>query len=558
MNRYTLGGDGYFRKDGERFVPVGANYWPGSCGVEVWRDWPAGEIRADLDLMGRLGLNTIRFFLRWQDFEPEPGVYCETAFARLREWLGWCRERGIAAHPSLFVGFMSGGLFWPAWRGERNVFADEQMCRRGFAFARKAAEVIAEFRDCVLAIDQGNELCCLPDTKTASPAAVSAWCRGVNDAVREVWPDAILISGNEQNQVVSDTGFRLGDQPGCDLYSMHGYPVPAWHPVSFDGMTDPLAQSLLPFYTSVARAFGPVMVQEFGTILTSGRTQQESYLKGMLEGCWQAGGNGFLWWCLRDVRLEGYPYHRHSFERSLGLVDRDGVLKPGLETFIDFCRTLSTRETPQADEADEAADREVGVYFPRHPYHRDAPENPGNTPWENAARMIISNYLLQKIGKRTRVIRGDRLEIPSRLRTLVISGVMLDLAEIDAVARWVREGGRLIWHGVDSFMACDRLHDLLGAAAVDFRAPKRGTFHAFGKDWAIGQCPRRIRAEFEPRGARVIASDTQGVPMVLTHDVGQGRVVWTVPMIESAAVDVSADRDARDAWADWFRAVLAA
>ena len=106
------------------------------------------------------------------------------------------------------------------------------------------------------------------------PQAVIDWCTAINDAIRSVYPQALIISGNEQNQVLNDRGWRFGQQPGTDLYSMHGYPVPAWHSVDFDGMTDPLCQSLLPFYTQVARAFGPVMVQEFGTIVTFGAEQQ--------------------------------------------------------------------------------------------------------------------------------------------------------------------------------------------------------------------------------------------------------------------------------------------
>ena len=71
----TLNTDGYFSLDGKRFVPVGVNYWPGSCGVEMWRRWPEAEIQHDLEVLRSLGLNSIRFFLRWQDFEPDPGEY---------------------------------------------------------------------------------------------------------------------------------------------------------------------------------------------------------------------------------------------------------------------------------------------------------------------------------------------------------------------------------------------------------------------------------------------------------------------------------------------------
>ena len=93
----TFDGKGYWRLNGARFVPVGVNYWPGSCGVEMWQSWPVDEIQHDLEVIRSLGLNSIRFFLRWQDFEPAPGLYASEMFDRLAEFLTWCRDRKLYA-----------------------------------------------------------------------------------------------------------------------------------------------------------------------------------------------------------------------------------------------------------------------------------------------------------------------------------------------------------------------------------------------------------------------------------------------------------------------------
>ena len=173
---------------------------------------------------------------------------------------------------------------------------------------------------------------------------------------------------------MSDVGWRFGQQPGVDYYSMHGYPVPTWHPIAFDGMTDPLCQSLLPFYTKVARSFGPVMLQEFGTIVTFGKRQQDEYLRAVLPACWWAGANGFLWWCLRDITAPVHPYIKNSFEGTLGLVDEHDRVKPGLEYFIEFAQSLPDLAEPQK------GGWMVGLYWPRQFYLRDNPQNPGNDP----------------------------------------------------------------------------------------------------------------------------------------------------------------------------------
>lgn len=544
-----IGPDGYFQRDGRRWVPAGVNYWPASAGVEMWQRWPADEIRHDLDVVRELGLNSIRFFLRWQDFEPAPGEYDARMFERLADFLTWCAEREVMAQPSLFVGFMSGGFFWPAWQAGRNIFADPFMVERAAAFAGRAAAVIAPFHAGLLGIDQGNELSCLPDSVTAPPSAVVAWCGTINAAIRRVYPECLIVSGNEQNQILNDTGWRFGEQPGTDYYSMHGYPVPAWHRIAFDGMTDPLCQTLLPFYTRIARAFGAVMVQEFGTIVTFGAAQQDRYLRAILPACWEAGSNGFLWWCLRDITADVHPYIKNSFEGTLGLVDARDRVKPGLEYYLEFARSLPERPAPrQADEA-------IGLYFPRHYYLRENQANPGNSPLDLSRRLIIAAYLLGRLGHAVRIVRGDRPLDPA-LRTLVVPGALLAGDEIAALDGWVRAGGRLIWHGPDPMNWSHTCGGLLGAWPVDYRSPIPVRLEIFDDTWTFATYPRAMRMELVPDTATVLANDERGLPVVLSNTVGQGRVRYALPLVEDAMAAVSADREARDRWTAWYAGML--
>lgn len=544
-----LGTQGYFEADGERLVPVGVNYWPGSCGVEMWQRWPEDEIRRDMDLLPGLGLNCVRFFLRWQDFEPEAGRYDETMFARLAKMLAWCRERGIYAHPSLFVGWMSGGTFWPQWRAGRNTFADPTMLERSAAFAMRAAQVIAPFHPSVLAVDQGNELCCLPDASQASPGDVEGWCSAVNLAIRSAYPQALIVSGNEQNQVDHDTGWRFGRQPGTDFYSMHGYPVPGWHQIGFDGMTDPFMQGLLPTYVQVARAHGPVMLQEFGTIATFGVLQQDAYLRGMLPQAWDAGANGFLWWCLKDIHAKVYPYMTNGFEGTLGLVDDQGKVKPGLEYFITFARSLPLRPAPDVRTVDTA------IYLPESYYPREAPEGLPNQPRLLARGITIAGHLLKVLGIQVQMLRGGQ-PIPRRIRTMVIPGALISPREAVALHAWVANGGRLIWHGPDPVNWGPDYINFLGAVPVDYRPARELRVTAFGDEWTVADFPRGMVTEVEPRGAQVLASDHAGRPALLTRAIGQGKVIFALASIEESVARVAADRAARDRWAGFYAGIL--
>src|ERR1043165_5559538 len=106
MSIFRLDSEGYFLRDGKRFWPVGCNYTSSSCGAMIWKSWPEAEIRADLAGMQRLGFNSLRFFVHWEDVEPEPGRYDPLMEKRLQQFCQWCAEFGIHAHPSLFVGWM--------------------------------------------------------------------------------------------------------------------------------------------------------------------------------------------------------------------------------------------------------------------------------------------------------------------------------------------------------------------------------------------------------------------------------------------------------------------
>ena len=547
---FELDAQGYFTEAGARIFPVGVNYWPASCGVEMWRVWPVKEIKSDLDLMISLGLNCVRFFLRWEDFEPQFGRYEMTAFDKLAQFLGWCHERKLLAQPSLIVGWMSGGIFWPPWKGDRNLFTDARMQRRARGLATEAARVCALFPETVLAIDQGNEICCLPDCLEAPPASIESWCGDFNRAIRRGFPEVLIISGNEQNQITSDSGWRFEAQPGCDVYSMHGYPNSGWHSLPFDGMGDPLGQSLLPLYVKCARSFGPVMLQEFGTIFTASPCCRD-YLSAMLPACWEAGANGFLWWSLRDFEARCHPYNKNAFEGTLGLVGSDDGIKPVLRPFAEFITSLSTRELPVIDQG------EVALYWPRHYYLRDDPLNPGNDPHALSRRLAVAHFTLCQLGYRVGIVRGDLPLDNATARTIVIAGAALTAEEIAALTEWVRRGGKLIWHGVDVTTWGQDATILIGAAAADMRAPRATGISAFGARWDIHEFPRRIFVESIPRGARVAAVDDHARPVIFEHGLESGAVAACVAQVDDTFAAESDDPAARAVWLRWYAGMLA-
>ena len=540
-----LRNDGYFYRGEQRFVPVGVNYWPASCGTEMWTTWPEAEIRADLQRIAGLGLNAIRFFLRWDAFQPEKETWNPLALERLHHFLDWCEEAGIYAQPTLFVGWMSGAIFWPDWKESRNLFADPEVRSLGAQFARKIAAVCREHHGAMMGIDLGNELCCLPESRAAGSEAIAAWSQAITAAVREAYPETWLISGNEQNQITSDCGWSLGQKIGTDCLSMHSYPVPTWHPLPFDGMRDPFAQSFLPFYVKAALAFGPVMVQEFGTILTQSPEIQREYLAAMLDACWQAGANGFLLWCWSDFTCNHHPYNKSAFEKDLGLVDVQGRVKAGVDQFLQFGKQLAHAEIPARKE-------EVALYWPKHYYASE--ENPGNSPVRLAPRMLLAHYLIEQAGFPVAIVRPEMLEA-STAKVLVITGAALTTEETTALQQWVEKGGRVLWHGADPMSMGPEFRQLTGFAALDFRFPGEWLLAANGQGWKLDQFPHGIRVDIEVRAGEV-AYAVDGVTLGVTCVVGTGRVLTFLPDIEGCAMLDAGNGKLRDRWSAWYGGMI--
>jgi endo-1,4-beta-mannosidase len=545
---FQLSSDGYFQRDGQRFVPVGVNYWPASCGLQMWTQWPEDEIQHDLDVVKKLGFNTLRILILWHEFEPEKGQYDKQAFARLKKLMAWIEERDLVSHPTLFIGWIN-GVLWPEWKMGRNLFEDEEMFQRSISFAGELTKVISTFSKSVVAIDIGNELCALPESKSAAPTAVIRWCSEISKTVKKEFPGALIVSGCEQAQVNEDSGWRFGEQPGCDFYSMHTYPVSEWHSIKFDGMGDPLAQSLLPFYTTIVRSFGPVMVQEMGTILARGDLSNP-YLRKVLNACWEAGANGFLYWCLRDITARCQPYSKFAFEGELGLVDANDQVKLGLEYFVEFATALSSRPAPIRKQD------EIAIYWPKYYYDRDNPLNPGNNPKDLSQRLIVSNFILRELGFKPGILRGDLdLKSQGNFKTIVIPGSLLTLDEVIALKEWVSNGGRLIWHGPDIYAWGADLIEFAGAEPIDYRIPEVD-LEIFGEQWELRHFPRNIFIEMRPKGATVRAADRLGRPVILQNQVGAGTVVLCLAQPDAAFAARSEKVATRSKWLVWYRGML--
>ena len=51
---------------------VGVNYWASHAGTKMWSNFSAEEVDADFAALKSAGVNTVRIFPLWSDFQPTP------------------------------------------------------------------------------------------------------------------------------------------------------------------------------------------------------------------------------------------------------------------------------------------------------------------------------------------------------------------------------------------------------------------------------------------------------------------------------------------------------
>lgn len=337
-----------------------------------WSQFDRGEVAADFERIAASGLDSVRVFLTWEDFQPSPERVDREMLGRLVAVADLAAELGLALIPTLFTGHMSGVNWIPAWAlggsagddrfrvvsggaiakgGLRNWYSDPAVADAQALLAAEAAAALAG-HEALWAWDLGNELsnCVIP----ATAAAACAWLARLTSAIRDADESALLTVGLHMEDLEEDRRLGPGDvSASCDFLSMHGYPIYAsWA----DGATD---ERLLPFLAWITRWLGAgrdVLFSEFGlpTLRRAGPSERgvegessllvdedaaAGYTARALEALRRAGCLGAMLWCYSDYSpalWESPPLDRARHERTFGLWRVDGSPKPSVAAVAAF------------------------------------------------------------------------------------------------------------------------------------------------------------------------------------------------------------------------------
>jgi endo-1,4-beta-mannosidase len=375
---------------------LGINYWPSRTAMRWWSDFDAAEVARDFGRIAASGFDSVRFFLLWETFQPQPDDVDTGMLERLVTVADAADRAGLSIVPTLFTGHMSGVDWIPGWAlggterderfrvmsggrvvpdGLRNWYADPEIVRAQARLAREAAAALAGHR-ALWAWDLGNENsnCVVPPDRDAA----RRWLAEVREAIRSADGAAAVTIGTHMEDLQEDRHLGPAEAAeACDFLTMHGYPIYAtWA----NGATD---EHLVPFLARMTRWLGggvDVLFSEFGLPTAArgleaapplvGEVDAARYTERVLEGLRLAGCPGAMLWCYADYDPRTWndpPLDRAVHERSFGLWRADGSRKPAVDMVAAFAG--ATRLAPTDDAwIDIEVDRywqQPGVELPR-------------------------------------------------------------------------------------------------------------------------------------------------------------------------------------------------
>ncbi|MBL0346676.1 cellulase family glycosylhydrolase [Candidatus Villigracilis affinis] len=363
---------------------LGVNYWPRRKAMYWWSDFDAGEVREEFSVIKEIGMNVVRLFLLWDDFQPEPNSVAKDKIDNLVKVADIAAENGLGLDITFFTGHMSGPNWSPRWllggdlppkahdwirdivsegkktdKGYRNMFHDE-MALNATRLLLKTVVTTLKDHPAVWMWNLGNEpdLFAWPNSSDEG----AAWVKEMVGLIKSIDPKHPVTIGLHGDGLHRDNGLRIDKvYANTDVAVMHSYPMyTPW-------ARQPLDPDFVPFTCALTAALAgkPVLMEEFGgcTALpgeatytmkwteTNGREREQfmaseedfaEFLRLTIPKLQHSGATGAMLWCYADYIPELWdvpPCQNSQHERFFGLVRPDGSLKPHAKVIQEFAKT---------------------------------------------------------------------------------------------------------------------------------------------------------------------------------------------------------------------------
>lgn len=109
---------------------LGVSYWPRRTSHWWWQMFDRGEVREDFEHIADIGFDTVRVFLRWEDFQPQPQGVGSKPLTAFEHVLDLANEKGLRVAAVLFPAGLDGSLQIPAWVNRGDALGELQRAMR--------------------------------------------------------------------------------------------------------------------------------------------------------------------------------------------------------------------------------------------------------------------------------------------------------------------------------------------------------------------------------------------------------------------------------------------
>ena len=364
---------------------LGVNYWPRKKAMYWWNNFDAGEVREEFAVIKEIGMNVVRLFLLWDDFQPEPDMVAKDKLDNLAVVADAAAENGLGIDMTFFTGHMSGPNWSPRWllggdlppaahsewlrdvvseekytdKGYRNMFHDEVALGASRLLLKT---VVSELKDHpgIWMWNLGNEPDLFAWPNSSDDGA--AWVKEMVDLIKEIDPQHPVTIGLHGDGLYRDNGLRIDKvYANTDVAVMHSYPM--YTPLA----RKPLDPDFVPFTCALTAALSgkPVLMEEFGGCTaqpgepshimkwteTTGREREQfmageddfaEFLSLTIPKLQDSGATGAMLWCYADYVPELWdkpPCQNAQHERWFGLVRPDGSFKPHVKVIQEFAKS---------------------------------------------------------------------------------------------------------------------------------------------------------------------------------------------------------------------------
>lgn len=364
---------------------LGVNYWPRRKAMYWWDNFDVGEVREEFSIIREIGLNVVRIFLLWDDFQPEPDSVSKKAIDHLVTVADVAAENKLGLDVTFFTGHMSGPNWSPRWLlgGElpfkggnefiRDIVSSGKPVPQGYynMFHYETAiqaerlllqTVVGTLKDHpgIWLWNLANEPDLFAWPLTSDEGA--AWVKQMVDLIKSIDPTHPVTIGLHGDGLHRDNGLRIDKvYKHTDLAVMHSYPMyTAW-------ARKPLDPDFVPFTCALTAALAgkPILMEEFGGPTaqpgepshimkwteTNGRAREQfmaseeefaEFIGLTIPKLQESGATGAMLWCFADYVPELWdlpPCNNSQHERFFGLVRPDGSLKPHAKVMQEFAAT---------------------------------------------------------------------------------------------------------------------------------------------------------------------------------------------------------------------------